>query len=59
MQMLDRKSKSLKDIVHTLQIYHDNVDEDQHGPSGSADISEHAPSQKEILQNLIAFLDSC
>lgn len=59
MQMLDRKSKSLKDIVQTLQIYHDNVDEDEPGPSDATDHSERAPSQKEILQGLIIFLDGC
>lgn len=52
--MLDRKSKTLKDIVRTLQIYRDNVDED----AGSDD-PERPPSQREILQYLIDFLDSC
>lgn len=59
--MLDRKSKSLKDIVRTLQIYHDNVGEDKAGPSSSIgeEGSEQALSQREILENLIAFIDSC
>ncbi|KAJ3484557.1 hypothetical protein NLI96_g5564 [Meripilus lineatus] len=52
-QMLARRDKSLKDIVKTLQIYHDNVDEDDTAAeSGSL-------SQKEILSNLIVFLDAC
>lgn len=51
--MLARRDKSLKDIVKTLQIYHDNVDEDDTAAeSGSL-------SQKEILSNLIVFLDAC
>lgn len=52
-QMLSRRDKSLKDIVKTLQIYHDNVDEDDSARS------EGDASQKEILQHLIAFLDAC
>ena len=52
-KMLSRKDKSFKDIVKTLQIYHNNVDED-----GSAR-PDGEPSQKEILQHLIAFLDAC
>jgi beta-catenin-like protein 1 len=60
MQMLDRKTKSLKDIVRTLQVYRDSVDEDQKTHTVDAgDGSEQAPSQKEILQHLIDFLDSC
>jgi beta-catenin-like protein 1 len=58
--MLDRKTKSLKDVVHTLQIYRDNVDEGER--TSSADTGEgpeRAPSQREILQHLIDFLDSC
>lgn len=56
MQMLDRKTKSLKDIVQTLQIYHDNVDEES---TGAGNGSENVPSQRDILRHLIAFLDSC
>jgi len=58
--MLDRKSKSLKDIVRTLLVYRDNVDQGEQ--TGSADAGhgpERAPSQKQILQHLIDFLDSC
>lgn len=52
-KLLDRKNQSFRDIVKTLQIMLDNVDED------NADASTDAPSQREILQNLIAFLDAC
>lgn len=52
-RMLDRRNKSLKDIVKTLQIFHDNVEES----SGDADTRQM--SQKEILQNLMNFLESC
>jgi beta-catenin-like protein 1 len=57
MQMLGRKTKSLKDIVNTLQIYRDNVDEDE--KTLTVHDSERAPSQKEILRHLIDFLDNC
>ncbi|KAI0921129.1 hypothetical protein AcW2_006206 [Taiwanofungus camphoratus] len=50
-QMLNRRSKALQDIVSTLRMYYDNVDEDQ--LSGQEGVS----SRKEILQNLIAFLE--
>ncbi|KAI0089316.1 DUF1716-domain-containing protein [Irpex rosettiformis] len=52
-QMLSRKNKSLKDVVKTLQIYRDNVDEDD------AALKEGEMTQKEILQHLIDFLDAC
>ncbi|KAI9063252.1 DUF1716-domain-containing protein [Trametes sanguinea] len=53
-KLLDRKNQSFKDIVKTLQIFHDNVDEDtaEANPDG-------VPSQREILRNLIAFLEAC
>ncbi|KAH9853480.1 DUF1716-domain-containing protein [Lenzites betulinus] len=53
-KLLDRKNQSFKDIVKILQIYHDNVDEEptDANPDG-------ALSQREILRNLIAFLDAC
>lgn len=53
-QMLKRKDKSLASIVGTLRIYQDNVDE--------VPLSEEhtdAPTQKQILEGLIAFLESC
>ncbi|KAI0750797.1 DUF1716-domain-containing protein [Daedaleopsis nitida] len=55
-KLLDRKNQSFKDIVKTLQIYHDNVDDDDTDANANAD---GAPSQREILHNLIAFLDAC
>ena len=48
-QMLSRKNRSLQDLVKTLRIYHDNVDEPE--PT-----DESTLSQKDILQNLMAFL---
>ncbi|KAF9652244.1 DUF1716-domain-containing protein [Thelephora ganbajun] len=48
-QMLSRKNKSLQDLVKTLQIYQDNVNEPE--PT-----DESTLSQKDILQNLMAFL---
>lgn len=55
-QMLDRKNQSLQDIVKTLRIYHDNVDDEQ--GSSTTEAAEHSPSQKEILRGLIAALDT-
>ena len=52
-KLLDRKNQSFKDVVKTLQIFYDNVDEDE------AANPDDAPSQREILRNLIAFLDAC
>ncbi|CAL1700703.1 unnamed protein product [Somion occarium] len=51
-QMLDRKNKSLKDIVKILEVYRDNVD------VGGGQQEEGAMSQREILENLIRFLDA-
>lgn len=48
--MLERKNKSLGDITKILEVYRDNVDVDQ------SKQDEGAPSQKEILENLIRFL---
>ncbi|KAH9938158.1 DUF1716-domain-containing protein [Fomitopsis serialis] len=53
-QMLNRRNRSLKDIIGTLQIYHDNVDEDDTNAH-----DEGSLSRKEILRNLIAFLEAC
>ncbi|KAJ3778827.1 Catenin-beta-like protein [Lentinula raphanica] len=50
-QMLRRKSLSLKDIVKTLRIYHDNVGDDPNTAN------EDSPSQKDILQELIHALE--
>ncbi|KIP10420.1 hypothetical protein PHLGIDRAFT_125614 [Phlebiopsis gigantea 11061_1 CR5-6] len=52
-QMMGRRDRSLKDIVKTLQVYRDNVDEN---PSAK---DSDEPTQKEILQHLIDFLDGC
>ncbi|KAI0005002.1 Catenin-beta-like protein [Russula compacta] len=49
-QMLNRRDKSFLDVVSTLQIFRDNIDE------GELNIGI---SQREILQHLIAFLESC
>ncbi|KZP33005.1 DUF1716-domain-containing protein [Athelia psychrophila] len=56
-QMLERKSKSLQDIVRTLTVYRDNVDEDT--SMAALSDSERPPSQQEILQYLIDFLQGC
>ena len=50
--MLDRKNKHLKDIVKVLQVYRDNVDADE------SKQDEGVLSQKEILENLIRFLEA-
>ncbi|GLB33859.1 putative DUF1716-domain-containing protein [Lyophyllum shimeji] len=55
LQMLDRKNQSLKDIVRTLRIFHENVDDAPDVPSTTSD---HSPSQKEILEGLISALDT-
>jgi beta-catenin-like protein 1 len=51
--MLRRKSKSLQDIVEVLRVYRDNIDEEETPPE------ETAPSQREILEGLITFLEGC
>ena len=53
-QMLSRRDKSLKDVVKTLEVYRDNVDEDD-----ATAPDDGSPSRKEILRNLIAFLEGC
>jgi len=55
--MLERKSKSLQDIIDTLKVYRDNVDEDN--SAATLANPERPPSQTEILQYLIDFLGSC
>jgi beta-catenin-like protein 1 len=63
--MLDRKSKSLKDIIGTLQVYHDNVDDEASIGTDSVAMdadgkeSERAPLQREILKELMAYLEGC
>ncbi|KAF8484777.1 DUF1716-domain-containing protein [Russula ochroleuca] len=51
-QMLNRRNKSFLDVVSTLRIFRDNIDE------GELNTSEGI-SQREILQHLIAFSESC
>jgi beta-catenin-like protein 1 len=51
MQMLGRKNQSLQDIVATLRIFHENVDDSVQPPP------DEGPSQKEILEGLITALD--
>lgn len=49
--MLNRKDQDLKNIIQTLQIYHDNV--------GEVDVQDdNIPSQKHILSELIEALGS-
>lgn len=54
--MLDRKNQTLKDIIRTLQIYHDNIDEDGRAIEDNED---RGPLQKEILRELMTYLESC
>jgi beta-catenin-like protein 1 len=49
--MMSRRDRLLQDIVKTLQIYHDNVDE------ADTPADDSTPSQKEILQHLMEFLN--
>jgi len=50
-QMLNRRDKSFLDVVSTLRVFRDNIDEGELNNSGGI-------SQREILQHLIAFLES-
>jgi beta-catenin-like protein 1 len=52
LQMLNRRDRSFLDVIATLRIFRDNIDE---GELNQAD----GISQREILQHLIAFLESC
>ncbi|KAF8914668.1 DUF1716-domain-containing protein [Mucidula mucida] len=52
LQMLNRKNQTLQDIVSTLQLYHDNVDDAE--PSN--DDSEQGLPRKAILEGLIGAL---
>jgi len=54
--ILGRKNKTLKDVVAVLKLYRDNVGEDETRiPPEKA--GEAAPSQRQILEGLIAFLE--
>ena len=55
-QMLSRKNKSLGDIVQTLLVYHDNIDE---ADSPDSESGGYGALQREILQHLTVFLKSC
>lgn len=57
--MLDRRDLSLKNVVQTLKIYHDNIDVDAADESQGSDKIQGAMMQKMILENLITFLDGC
>lgn len=52
--ILGRKNKTLKDIVSILKVYHDNIDEDEIRAE-----NDTAPTPREILEGLIAYLDGC
>lgn len=55
LKILGRKSQSLVDIVQTLRIYHDNIDDE---PKNKEDVVDEPAPLKEILQNLINALDT-
>jgi beta-catenin-like protein 1 len=63
--MLSRKNKSLEDVIQTLKIYHDNVDDEGSGADSGMEVdgdnegSDRAPSQQEILKELITYLERC
>ncbi|KAJ7180140.1 Catenin-beta-like protein [Mycena crocata] len=58
LQMLDRKSLSMQDIIQSLRIFYDNVDDEPDPPPvATAQTDERAPTQREILAGLIAALD--
>ncbi|KAH9077192.1 DUF1716-domain-containing protein [Lactarius deliciosus] len=52
LQMLNRRNMSFKDVVSTLQIFSDNIDDGEGNESDGI-------SQREILHHLMAFLESC
>ncbi|ETW83975.1 hypothetical protein HETIRDRAFT_62638 [Heterobasidion irregulare TC 32-1] len=52
-QMMDRRSRTFKDIASTLRVYHENVSEDD----VDSETSDSVHSQREILQHLITFLE--
>jgi beta-catenin-like protein 1 len=62
-KMLNRNNKSLKDVVSTLRIYHDNVSEKTSDADDAMEIDGgdqgRPSSQREILEGLIAYLESC
>jgi len=56
LQMLDRKSLAMEDIIQTLRTFYDNVDDEPDPAPSTGGAEERAPSQKEILAALIAAL---
>lgn len=56
--MLDRRNQSLQDIVETLRIYHDNVDDEPEPepPTADGELVDVSPSRTEILRGLITAL---
>jgi beta-catenin-like protein 1 len=54
--MLSRKSQSLKDVIRTLRTFHDNID--VVADVSKTDDPHQVPSQKEVLEGLIAALDT-
>ena len=61
--MMDRRSRSFKDIVATLRVYSENITEEtppeRMDVDGAPNGQDIAPTQKEILGHLIDFLDAC
>ncbi|KAL0949510.1 hypothetical protein HGRIS_009562 [Hohenbuehelia grisea] len=55
-RMLGRKNLSVRDIVNTLRIFYENVDEEPNADGN--DGPERSLSQKEILYGLISALDT-
>lgn len=53
MKMLKRKNLTLDDIRQTLQNHHDSIDVDD------SDSESTGVPQKEILENLMTFLQGC
>lgn len=56
LQMLNRKSQSLEDVIRTLRVFHDNIDIAADAPT--SDDAHGSPLQKEVLEGLIAALDT-
>ncbi|KAH7914167.1 Catenin-beta-like protein [Hygrophoropsis aurantiaca] len=56
-QMLERRNQSVQDIIGVLRVHHENIDGDNVRPSDQT--GEGGLSQKDILENLISFLESC
>ena len=56
--MLNRKSKTLKDVVDVLKVYRENVGDEAQQLLSEED-GEPSPPQKEILGALIDFLEGC